>query len=250
MNEKQELLEKIKEKKELAGVDDHIILKTLDASLKKQGLDAKKLEKLSSKDKKLLVKLVREKLRYLSGQYINTNEYRSTEERKESYPLIKKLIDQLQITSIIDFGCGENPLELATSGVQYYAYDIRKDVITKINYFFKRNKIPGIAKVYDIRNLDAKDFPKADLCLLFKILDLVEEKKGHKKAEEILKTLDCQRYLISFSTKTLSGKSMRHPQRGWIERLLTRLDYSWESIPTFNEIFYLASKNKSNTSRN
>jgi len=62
------------------------------------------------------------------------------------------------------------------------------------------------------------------------------------KAEKIIRKIPSQYLLISFSTKTLSGRPMNHPQRGWIEQLTKRLGYGFEIIKSKNEIFYLIKK--------
>ncbi|MEK6928920.1 MAG: hypothetical protein AABW65_03115 [Nanoarchaeota archaeon] len=246
-------LNKIKSKKELSGISDFIILSSLEKYFKKNKISKKKL---SSKDSKLIVKEIRSDLRKLLGRFekdsskrktlLETNKiddilntHISTKERKEDYPLIISLIKELNPNSILDIGCGLNPLALASSKIVYYALDINKDEIDLINNFFKRNNIKGKAFFHDLRNYDSK-LPEVDLCLLLKVLDIIEE-KGHKLAEKIIKNLKCKCIIISFSVKTLSGKPMNHPQRGWIERLLNRLGYSFNLIKTKNEIFYIAS---------
>ena len=125
--------------------------------------------------------------------------------------------------------------------MKYYAYDINQSDLNIVQKFFDSQKINGKTNLIDLRDIN-EEFPTADICLLFKVLDLVD-KKGHKKAEEIIKKIKSRYLLISFSTKTLSGKSMHHPQRGWIERLLSRLGFKFNIIKTKNEIFYLAEKN-------
>ena len=109
-----------------------------------------------------------------------------------------------------------------------------------INSFFEKNKISGKTFVYDLRKI--KDgLPKADLCLLFKVLDVIEDKK-HKISREILQKVPCKKILVSFSTKKLSGKPMNYPKRKWFERLLQRLNYKFEKFSSDNEVFYLIDK--------
>lgn len=140
----------------------------------------------------------------------------------------------------MDLACGLNPLALATSGVKYYASDIKEDELILIKKYFEKNKIKGKTFIYDIRKIK-QDLPKADLCLLFKVLDIIE-KKGHKLAEKILKTVECKTILVSFPTKKLSGRPMRHPERKWLEKLLNRLNYPFKIFRSENEIFYLIKK--------
>lgn len=234
-----DVISKIKEKPELRGVSEKFIRKFLPRALPS-----------SKRDQKALLKEVRARLRYHSGGFGNftksdsfeeaLKKHSSTRERIPYYDSVKEIISRFNPSSIIDLGCGLNPIAIANHGVNYYAYDINEDAISLVNHFFSSKQISGKAEVADITEMN---FPKSDIALIFKTIDLVD-KSGHKTAEEILKKIECKHIIVSFSTKTLSGKPMNHPQRGWIERLCDRLGYSYtiEKIP--NEIFYIISKPK------
>lgn len=243
------LIALIKKKPELRGLSDAFVAEIVQRYRTRpayKGTLSKRLEKQ-------LIKQVRHELRKAAGRFNAPLEHTdldpariqkliakhaSTRERLPYYPLIKELVCNGKPVSILDLGCGLNPLVLVESSTQYYAYDIRQDEIDLINAFFKKKGIAGHAQVADIRTAS---FPHADVCLLWKVIDLVDG-SGHKKAEQLLKTIPCPRIIVSFSTKTLSGKPMNHPQRGWIERLCTRLGYRFhlEKIP--NELFYIIEK--------
>lgn len=228
---RQEIILKIKEKKELSGISNKIIEEILDNYVKSNAIN---LSNIKERDVKLIIKFVRDKLRKLSGRFS-----RSAEERLEFYPELKSLIEKLKIKSILDLGCGQNPIYIAEKNITYYACDINESDLTKVREHFQKNKIKGKVFFCDLRK-DNK-FPKADICLILKVFDAIET-KGHKLAEKILLSLNCKYILISFPTKTLSGRPMNHPQRGWIERLLTRLGYKFEIIKSKNEIYYLSQK--------
>lgn len=199
---------------------------------------------MKKRDYENIVKKVRAELRLVSGRFESTDQdlssHSSTRERSNFYHHIKKFISKLKAKSILDLGCGLNPIALAKKNVTYYACDINQKNIEFVNNFFKENDLSGKAFYYDLRKIDSS-LPQADLCLLFKVLDVIET-KGHKLAEKIILSLNCKYLLISFSTKTLSGRPMNHPQRGWIEKLLERLNYKFQIIKSKNEIFYLVSK--------
>jgi hypothetical protein len=216
--EKNDLIKKIKEKKSLSGLSDQIITKELESYLK------------------------REKINLSLNDLLNSHS--STRERKDFYQTLKNKISDLDVKSILDLGCGLNPIAIAEQGIVYNAYDINQDNLNEVDKYFKENNISGQVKVADLR--ENNEFPKADLAILFKVLDLIDE-KNHKPSEMLLKSLDSKYLLISFSTKTLSGAPMRHPQRGWIELLLNRLGYEFESFSSKNEIFYLAKKGMSSS---
>lgn len=250
----QTLVKKIKEKKELSSLADQLIIDTLNNYLKKHNLS---LEKVSDPDSKIIVKEVRAKLRVFSGRYqkslkdrkkfLNDNSlqellktHSSTAERLEFYPTLKKIIKELKVNSILDLGCGLNPIALASPEIKYNASDIKQDELSLIKLFFKKNQIKGNVFIYDLKRIK-EDLPKSDLCLLFKVLDILEEKE-HKIAEEIIKKTPCKKILVSFATKKLSGKPMSQPRRFWFEKMLTRLNLKFEKFSSRNEIFYLIEK--------
>ena len=86
------------------------------------------------------------------------------------------------------------------------------------------------------------ELPKADICFMLKLLDSIEMEKGHRLAERLIKAVPCKWIAASFSTKTISGKKMRHPYRGWVGQLCRRLGYFYEILEFESEIFYLIRK--------
>jgi len=249
------LINEVRKKKELSGLDDSVILISLEKQIRKGKFNLANLKKREIKN---LVKLTRGELRIIAGSFNLTTTSRdinvdkafksdllnlhiSTRERVSSYPKLCEFIKNLKVKSILDLGCGLNPIALANADYDYYASDINKENINLIERFFKYNNFKGEAFIFDLRNIKMEKLPSTDLCLLLKVLDVVE-KRGHKLAEEIVQSINSKYFLVSFSTKTLSGKSMNHPQRGWIEQMLSRLGYSYEIIKEKNEIFYFFEK--------
>ena len=247
----QDIIRKVKQKKELSGVDDAIISKIMDKHLSI-------IDRLNESETKILIKEIRNELRQYAGRFqsewkdrksllergeINSilKTHASTLERIDFYPELNKLIEDLKIKSIIDLGCGINPIALAKPGISYCAFDINREELELVTRFFKMNHIQGEASFCDLRNIEVCNFPESDLCLILKVFDVIE-RKGHKLAEKIINKINSRYFLLSFSTKTLSGKPMNHPQRGWIERLLQRLNFYFRIIKSRNEIFYLATK--------
>jgi SAM-dependent methyltransferase len=247
------IVNEIKKKKELSGLDNSVVFKSLEKQIKK--ID---LTKLKKRELKALVKNIRAELRTVAGSFnlsrkskeLNfdysskselLNLHASTKERISSYPEITKFIKGLEVKSILDIGCGLNPIALASKDYYYYASDINRENMDLIEKFFRHNNFKGETFIFDLRNSNLSELPRADLCIMFKVLDVIEE-RGHKLAEKIVQTLKCRYFLISFSTKTLSGKPMNHPQRGWIEQMLNRLGYSYKILKEKNEIIYFFEK--------
>lgn len=246
------LINKIKSKKELSGISNAFVKDYLTEYIKKNNID---ISNLGEKEIKLIVSHIRAKLRRSVGEFQSSNEkdemlietedidellksHSSTKERMEDYNKVKEIVYESKPKSILDLGCGLNPIAVAKPGVFYYACDVDENALKIANLFFKKKGIEGKAFTYDLRRIEDA-LPKADVCLILKVFDALE-KRGHKLAEKILKNVKSKIVIISFSTKTLSGKPMNHPQRGWIERLLERLNYKFEIIKLKNEIFYVA----------
>ena len=246
------LVKEIKEKKELSGISDSIVKEALSAYLEKNRIN---ILNSSKQDKKLITKEVRSQLRLLNGRFqpsikkrskiIASKNYEkilethsSTKERLLFYPKLKELIDSLNVNSIVDLGCGLNPIALSKKDVSYYAYDINESELNIINDYFKQKGITGFAKVYDLRKFNSSDFPKADLCIIFKVLDIIGKNK-YEITESILNSNLFSKFLISFSTKKLSGKKMNQPKRLWFESTLSKLNMNFKTIESENEIFYL-----------
>ncbi len=250
MGEINELISRIKQKKELAGIADSIVRESLEDYVRKEGID---LNAIGMREEKIVVKEIRKGLRKYAGRFESSADrkkfldkenwrgllesHSSTRERIENYPELKEIIYGLNVKSILDLGCGLNPIAIAKQGIEYYASDINQEILGIIEEFFKKERITGRTFVYDLRKI-GDDLPPADLGLLLNVFDVVE-KRGHKLAEKILLSLKCKYIIASFSTKTLSGKPMNHPQRGWIERLLGRLGWKFDIKKMKNEVFYI-----------
>lgn len=176
----------------------------------------------------------------------------STKERLGSYGAVYEKIFEItgKPDSILDLGCGLNPLSFPytelNSDTRYYAYDINEEDIDLIKKFFNLMAINGHAETKDLRDLsNIEKLPGADLCLMFKFLDPIEKsEKGHKLAEEIIKILSekTQFMVVSFATRTITGKKMNFPARGWIERMLDRIDLKFTRLEFDSEIFYIVSR--------
>lgn len=251
---KEILIQKIKEKKELRGVADDVVNRALEDYVKKYKID---LTKISKSDSKVIIKATRSELRLLTGRYqrsVKRNElafdnesinkmlmtHSSTAERMDFYPKLREIINKLKIHSILDLGCGLNPIALAEKKYEYFASDIKEDELKIIEAYFNNKKIKGKAFSYDLRT-DAKKLPSADLCIMLKVLDIIAKTKKDRAVlvESLLRSIQCNYFLISFSTKKLSGKRMNYPKREWFERILAKLNLEAQKTEIENELFYL-----------
>jgi len=158
---------------------------------------------------------------------------------KEVYEKIFSLTKKPK--KILDLGCGLNPLNFPYKDIEYLATDIDKGILKKVKKYFKKNKIKGNVFYLDLNNIEnLKKVKKVEMVFLFKVLDIFNRKK--KIIAEILKSLKTKWIIISFATKTISGKKMRNPKRKWFENILRKLAYKYTTLRFYNEIFYIVKK--------
>ena len=265
-----ELIKNIKQKKELAELDDKFIKEELTQFFKREPKIFKKLNENpnpKSKEYKQTVKEVRAKLRRSYGLFrveketknlkelVKKKDYQkilephsSTKERLSFYnQLYKKIFKITGIPkTILDLGAGFNPLSYSymnLKNVDYYAYDLSREEVKILNQYFKDKNINGKAGILDLLQTEkVKKLPKADLAFLFKMTDVLDKGKGHKTSEQIINAIPAKFIIVSFPTLTMSGKKMNHPRRGWIELMTQRLGYKFELIEFSNELFYCICK--------
>jgi len=270
----------IKNKKELLGLDESIVKSQLKEYFEKSKKSLSKLAqyqvekqlKKSSEYEKVL-KAIRAKLyesygmfqipknsesikqeflRKVNARQVNEDDFRnvlalhlSTKERFEHYSFIYDKI--LQTTgkpkTILDLGCGLNPLSAHYMGLKkfrYIASDIDKSNLQLIEQFFKLSGIDGKTVLLDLANeadIQKLAFIESDVCFMFKLLEI-----DKRIAEEIITSVNAKYIVASFSTVNLQGRIMASPEREWFEKLLHRLKYKFTTFKTENEIFYMIRK--------
>jgi hypothetical protein len=289
-----ELIDKIKQKKELKEISEEFVKDQLYSYLKSNPKQVSYLDNKNSKYYKIIVKEIREKLRRVYGLFrveeekkkrdslfenllkenanknINNNNNNKDDgdndnkdiivkilkthaSTKERLPYYEKLYDKIwKITkkpkSIIDLGCGINPFSFVfmnLKNVKLFVYDISNDEIDILNKYFgflheKNNHFVG--KAFTLDALNWRKIPKADVCFLFKMTDVLDRGKGHKSSELVISNIPTKFVVVSFPTLTMSGKKMNYPRRKWIELMCDRLEYKYKVIEYANEIFYVIEK--------
>ena len=267
---KREILRQIKQSKKYKTLSEPVVLEEIEKYLKRNP----QIERY--KDKKIL-KDIKTELHKIYGSFqINSKQKRekyfeelklapdnieltkkilltnsSTKERLENYEEIYPNIFTItgKPNSILDLGCGLNPFSfpfMNLEKVNYYAYDIDGTDISLIrDYFFSmKEKITGKADEINLASInedEIKKLPKGDVCFMFKLVDVLD-RKDHKQSEKIITNLDSKYIVVSFSKKTLAGKMMNFPYRGWIERMLERNKLWFQKIDFENEVFYIIKK--------
>ncbi len=180
------------------------------------------------KNNKLCIKSIKNKLHQIHEIFLNCNSndiakkllkeqkyddilslHISTLERK---PLYNEFYNRIFATtgipkSILDLACGYNPFSIKYMNLnkdfEYYAYDINEETNELLNDFFKSNNYQGIAKTFDLA--EAVPQEKTDIALVLKFLPLIEQQnKGFTL--KFLKSIKSKYLVVSFPTKTVSGK--------------------------------------------
>ncbi|MDP3734698.1 MAG: hypothetical protein Q8R37_05710 [Nanoarchaeota archaeon] len=276
----QQLIQRIKQKKELQDINDDFVKEQLLAYFKQnprhRAILTAKLNPKSALTIKI-IKSIRAQLRRVYGLFRSSDDpaldlslikkvaasasserkkiiaailqsHASTKERVSFYTeLYRKIIAVTgKPTVILDLGCGLNPLSIPWMNlkrVAYHAYDLHEQEVIFLNSFFQVMKINGRAVVADIsRSSVVSALPKADLCFVFKMTDIFDQGRGHKASEMVIRSVPARFVVVSFPTVTMSGKKMNFPRRKWIELLSRRLGYSYSVLEFSNEIFYVITK--------
>ena len=195
-------------------------------------------DKITKKDAKLLRSLFRGWLHKRVGMFykIDVDPVHDHPSTRERLPYAKELYEWIGVTdSILDIGCGVNIL-LIPSFDRYIGVDLMKSYLDLVETnggesFHHRADDP----------IFLKRLPSCDISFMFKLLDLVD-RQGHKMAESMVDAVPCKVVIISFPTKTLSGKPMNHPQRGWVLRMCERRGWNVEEKMFYNEVYYRVTK--------
>ncbi|MCF7871973.1 hypothetical protein K9L97_02970 [Candidatus Woesearchaeota archaeon] len=243
-----------------------------------------------SKEFKEYKKVIRKKLRTLYGVFQNQqlNETKRKKyleilrkETKEEKNILEKILKSHLSTKerityfnrvyskiieicgkpkkIADLACGFNPFSYFywNLNLEYLASDISEIDLDFIQKFFASQNIKGNTTSGDLtnENFQSKIIKKIrdyDTCLLFKALDSLEYLKKGSSTKLLLK-IPCKNIIISFPSKTISGKNVIKGKRHWfLEALKQKNSEGWE-IHEFEigpEIYYLLKKPQTVLSNN
>jgi len=233
------VINKIKSKKPLDRLDDNFVKYFLDEFFKRNIKLKKKFEEdnLKKSDEKIIIKNVRNELNKVYGQFWLKDEHKSFIERKEFINELYKKIFLIigKPKTILDLGAGLNVLTYFKD-IFYYSIELTNFDCELIKKYFYKNNIKG--EVIKANLIFERNFPKADVCFMFKILDFFD----HKISEELIKCVNCKFIVASFATETVRGRKMNYPRRGWFEVMLKRLQLKFNKFEFKNEIFYIISK--------
>ncbi len=271
-----------KRKKDFSSIDNELIVQQIVRLLSSDSSTLDKILSGKKAPKKELVKKVRAELHRIHGSfnvalekrkklmrgYMSTADkgyivkllktHSSTGERLSIYEnLYTNIFDIIGMpASILDLGCGLNPLSsvfMDHEGLDYVACDISEDILSLCTDFFgMQEDIKGETMKINLFDTPKKDifkkFSQYDVCFLFKVLEVIEQSKSHKISEAIISSVPADWVVASFPKRTVSGKKMNHPYRGWFDRMLRRLGFMSRILEYENEMFYIIKKNQDDIS--
>ncbi|MDQ1355219.1 MAG: rRNA ((1405)-N(7))-methyltransferase [Acidobacteriota bacterium] len=143
---------------------------------------------------------------------------------------------------ILDLACGLNPFSVPwmglEAGVEYFAFDIDTRLMSAINEFFKYLAGPYMARCSDI--LVSLPQEEVDVVFLLKTLPCLEQQeKGI--SEKLIKALKAKYVVISFPSKSLTGKAkgMAGHYGRFILGILEKMRLGYFKMEYANEVFYI-----------
>ncbi|MBN1275228.1 hypothetical protein JXA12_02965 [Candidatus Woesearchaeota archaeon] len=188
--------------------------------------------------------------RRIIGQLLNT--HKSTGERQDHYrELYGRLFARDPPRRVLDIGCGMNPLAYRwlPGKPAYTCCDVSEEDMAFVRSFFEQQSIDGEAYVCDLSREAARERLKrtrADTALLLKLVDTLESQErdlSKKVIEALLGNKWVRRIIISFSTRSIGGRSFRTGNEdNWFTRFLKEKRAGWDRFVFGDEEFYELSR--------
>ena len=270
-------------KKELASIDKDFALDVAESVLQDNDVykawSDKDFDDRSS-ERKELVKMVRRELRDVYGVFFTDPLSESERETicenpsdenlkavmkrhlstRERLPQYSYLYDHMSswydsYQSILDIGCGYNPLSIPVfnQGKSIQMVDITSDELDFLESVLTQRGTPVSKENIDVSNQEnfTKMFQSGkirdesgsyDVAFCFKLLDSLET-KNRGISSQLLQSLQDQTtkgIVISFARRTVSGRNTIDAERDWFYDALEDLDdFERKDVETINEIYHL-----------
>ncbi len=163
----------------------------------------------------------------------------STRERAGARALFERVFEKTGARlAVLDFACGLNPLVLGAMGIAARGYDIHLGAVNLVNEWAAARGWQVFAEARDL--LRSGEFPRANLALFMKLLPTLEAQRTGSAMELVGRV--CARFkLITFPTKTLSGRSvgMKDHYSAWLMKNLPSQLTIIDSFEMDGELIYL-----------
>ena len=218
MKNKELIFEEIIKAKKYQDIDQGLINKIIDEEFPKYQSNKLCIKAVKNKLHQIHEVFLSSKASNKAKEFLKENKYNeilklhtSTLERLTFYhEFYQRIFDVTGVPdSIIDIACGYNPFAISymnlPPGFKYYAYDINEATNKLLKQFFKQNNYNGLSKTIDLTNNIPKD--KCDMALVLKFLPIIEQQKKDFSLK-LLKELNTNFIVVSFPTKTLTGKNV------------------------------------------
>lgn len=178
---------------------------------------------------------------------ILAREHASSRERADMLSTFyaRLLGDLPPIRSLLDVGCGLNPLALPwmplAPDATYAAYDIHTDQMDFLNRFFEIAGVRGSAHVGDA--VGSPPEAPADVALVLKVLPILEQQE-RAAGLSLLRALRAPVLLVSYPTRTLGGRNvgMAGNYEAHLRDLVQHEPWQIESFAFANELCFRITK--------
>lgn len=148
-----------------------------------------------------------------------------------------------RVKSILDFGCGLNPMAIGwmpqPESYEYKALDIYRDQSDFLNSFFDHCGLNATALVQNIMDLIKPT--SADVVFLLKILPILDQLKKNASVT-IFERIDAPNLVVSYPVTSLGGrdKGMRDHYAQQFGGIATHFSWSVDRIDFSSEIVFIA----------
>jgi len=149
------------------------------------------------------------------------------------------------VNSVLDLGCGLNPLAIPflplNEGFTYQATDVLIPLLDFLNAYFSKIEVKGSASLLDLSTQIPDQ--EVDLVIMLKLIPLLDQ-INKSIAPKLLQNLKARALLVSFPLKSLGGrgKGMLATYQRRFEQLSSDLVAEIDEYRFPNELVYLIRK--------
>ena len=149
------------------------------------------------------------------------------------------------VNSVLDLGCGLNPLAIPflplNEGFTYQATDVLIPLLDFLNAYFSKIEVKGSASLLDLSTQIPDQ--EVDLVIMLKLIPLLDQ-INKSIAPKLLQNLKARALLVSFPLKSLGGrgKGMLATYQTRFEQLSSDLVAKIDEYRFPNELVYLIRK--------
>ncbi|MBI2045727.1 hypothetical protein HYT23_06720 [Candidatus Pacearchaeota archaeon] len=233
--DKQELIEKIMQKKEFSQLPLKDVEMAFEKFDKPRNADYQKIKLTRQFLRKIFSGFSSRKVLHKRDESVEwfLMKHKSTKER---YPYYEEVYSRCfkdfpENFTVFDLGAGINGLSYEIFSkldkkISYVGVEAVGQFVELMNFYFEKNKIKGKAIHESLFNIDKikeiiKKQDKPRIIFLFKVIDSLEVVK-RDYSKELLNEIAplCERIVLSFATRSLGARKKFSVQRGWILKFI------------------------------